>query len=75
MDRSIERNSEHPLAEAVVKYAQDQGVTLMDGQGFMAIEAGVLYPIFGWLLNPMIAGAAIIGFSFSCYKCSAAEKI
>ena len=34
---AIERNSEHPLAEAVVKYAQDQGVALIDGQDFTAI--------------------------------------
>ena len=34
---SIERNSEHPLAEAVVQYAQSQGVTLTDTQEFEAI--------------------------------------
>jgi len=34
---TLERNSEHPLAEAVVNYAQSQGVTLEDAQGFEAI--------------------------------------
>jgi P-type Cu+ transporter len=34
---SIERNSEHPLAEAVVRYAQSQEVTLNDVQNFEAI--------------------------------------
>ncbi|MBD1918413.1 MULTISPECIES: heavy metal translocating P-type ATPase [Cyanophyceae] len=34
---SLERNSEHPLAEAVVNYAQSQGVTLADPQGFEAV--------------------------------------
>jgi Cu+-exporting ATPase len=34
---SIERNSEHPLAEAVVQYAQSQGVELTNAQGFEAI--------------------------------------
>lgn len=34
---SIERNSEHPLAEAVVHYAQSQGAELFDAQGFEAI--------------------------------------
>ncbi|MBD2431888.1 MULTISPECIES: heavy metal translocating P-type ATPase [Fischerella] len=34
---SIERNSEHPLAEAVVNYAQSQGVELTDAQEFEAI--------------------------------------
>ncbi len=34
---SLERNSEHPLAEAVVNYAQSQGVTLVDAQDFEAI--------------------------------------
>jgi len=29
------------------------------------IAAGVLYPVFGWLLNPMIAGAAMALSSFS----------
>ncbi len=34
---SLERHSEHPLAEAVVQYAQTQGVELTDTQGFEAI--------------------------------------
>ncbi|MBD2109567.1 heavy metal translocating P-type ATPase [Nodosilinea sp. FACHB-13] len=34
---SLERNSEHPLAEAVVNYAQSQGVTLENSQSFEAI--------------------------------------
>ncbi len=34
---SVERNSEHPLAEAVVQYAQAQGVELANTQEFEAI--------------------------------------
>jgi P-type Cu+ transporter len=34
---SVERNSEHPLAEAVVQYAQAQGVELTNAQEFEAI--------------------------------------
>ncbi|HEY9880690.1 MAG TPA: heavy metal translocating P-type ATPase [Leptolyngbyaceae cyanobacterium] len=34
---ALERNSEHPLAEAVVQYAQTQGVTLSDARDFEAI--------------------------------------
>jgi P-type Cu+ transporter len=34
---SVERNSEHPLAEAVVQYAQAQGVDLADPREFEAI--------------------------------------
>lgn len=34
---SVERNSEHPLAEAVVQYAQSQGVELTNVQEFEAI--------------------------------------
>src|SRR5919202_1815180 len=34
---SVERNSEHPLAEAVVRYSQSQEVTLAQAQDFEAI--------------------------------------
>ncbi len=34
---SVERNSEHPLAEAVVQYSQSQGVELANSQAFEAI--------------------------------------
>jgi Cu+-exporting ATPase len=34
---SVERNSEHPLAEAVVQYARSQGVELTDAKEFEAI--------------------------------------
>lgn len=34
---SLEQNSEHPLAEAVVQYAQRQGATLVDPAGFEAV--------------------------------------
>jgi len=34
---SVERNSEHPLAEAVVRYAQSQEVALGDVQNFEAV--------------------------------------
>ncbi|MEH2170181.1 MAG: heavy metal translocating P-type ATPase [Nostoc sp.] len=33
---TVERNSEHPLAAAVVKYAQSQEVTLIDAKNFVA---------------------------------------
>ncbi|MBD2525285.1 heavy metal translocating P-type ATPase [Nostoc sp. FACHB-133] len=33
---TVERNSEHPLAEAVVKYAQSQEVSLTEAQNFQA---------------------------------------
>ncbi|MEH2163963.1 MAG: heavy metal translocating P-type ATPase [Nostoc sp.] len=33
---TVERNSEHPLASAVVKYAQSQEVNLIDAQNFVA---------------------------------------
>ncbi|MEB3215624.1 MAG: heavy metal translocating P-type ATPase [Nostocales cyanobacterium 94392] len=34
---SLERNSEHPLAEAVVKYAEFQNVEITDADGFEAV--------------------------------------
>ncbi len=34
---TLERSSEHPLAEAVVRYAQSQSVTLEEAQNFQAI--------------------------------------
>jgi Cu+-exporting ATPase len=34
---AVERNSEHPLADAVVKYAQSQGVDLSEAKDFNAI--------------------------------------
>ncbi|HEY9693984.1 MAG TPA: heavy metal translocating P-type ATPase [Oculatellaceae cyanobacterium] len=34
---SVERNSEHPLAEAVVQYAKFQGIELTDSQEFEAV--------------------------------------
>ncbi|WP_225896591.1 heavy metal translocating P-type ATPase [Amazonocrinis nigriterrae] len=34
---SVERNSEHPLAEAVVRYAQSQEVTLVEVRDFAAV--------------------------------------
>ncbi|MEH2418204.1 heavy metal translocating P-type ATPase [Nostoc sp.] len=34
---TVERNSEHPLAEAVVKYAQSQEVSLTEAKNFQAI--------------------------------------
>ncbi|QMS91246.1 copper-translocating P-type ATPase [Nostoc edaphicum CCNP1411] len=33
---TVERNSEHPLAEAVVKYAQSQEVSLTEAENFLA---------------------------------------
>jgi Cu+-exporting ATPase len=37
LSASVERNSEHPLAEAVVQYAQSQGVELTTAQEFEAV--------------------------------------
>lgn len=49
---SVERNSEHPLAEAVVRYAQSQQVDLVAGQDFEAIAgSGVQGTVDGHLVQ------------------------
>ncbi|MBD1842774.1 copper-translocating P-type ATPase [Cyanobacteria bacterium FACHB-63] len=49
---SIERNSEHPLAEAVVHYAQAQGVDISTPQEFEAIAgSGVQGYVFDQLIQ------------------------
>jgi P-type Cu+ transporter len=49
---SVERNSEHPLAEAVVQYAQAQQVELTDAQEFEAIAgSGVQGHVLGQLVQ------------------------
>ncbi|MFN6538181.1 MAG: heavy metal translocating P-type ATPase [Nostoc sp. EkiNYC01] len=49
---SVERNSEHPLAEAVVRYAQSQEVTLADVKKFEAITgSGVQGIVSGHLVQ------------------------
>lgn len=49
---SVERNSEHPLAEAVVQYAQSQGVELTEAQEFEAIAgSGVQGYVSGQLVQ------------------------
>jgi Cu+-exporting ATPase len=48
---SIERNSEHPLAEAVVQYAQAQGADLIEAQDFEAIAGS---GVQGYVLNQLI---------------------
>ncbi|MBD2091520.1 copper-translocating P-type ATPase [Microcoleus sp. FACHB-1515] len=48
---SIERNSEHPLAEAVVQYAQSQQVELTDVQEF---EATVGSGVQGWVSDTVL---------------------
>ncbi|NEU82417.1 heavy metal translocating P-type ATPase [Nostoc sp. UIC 10630] len=49
---SVERNSEHPLAEAVVRYAQSQEVTLADVKEFEAITgSGVQGIVSGHLVQ------------------------
>ena len=85
---SIEQNSEHPLAAAIVHGAKERGVKLQPVTGFnsvtggrvrgnvagkdvvvgklnryntlgVPVAAGALYPFFGGLLSPIIAGAAM----------------
>lgn len=49
---SVEHNSEHPLAEAVVQYAQSQQVELAQARDFEAIAgSGVQGYVSGWLVQ------------------------
>ncbi|MEG4507532.1 heavy metal translocating P-type ATPase [Microcoleus sp. F6_B4] len=48
---SVERNSEHPLAEAVVQYAQSQGVELTDSREF---EANAGSGVQGYVSNQWV---------------------
>ncbi|OKH36168.1 copper-translocating P-type ATPase [[Phormidium ambiguum] IAM M-71] len=48
---SVERNSEHPLAEAVVQYAQSQQVELTDSQEFEAIAGS---GVQGYVSNQLV---------------------
>ncbi|OYE03830.1 heavy metal translocating P-type ATPase [Nostoc sp. 'Peltigera membranacea cyanobiont' 232] len=49
---SVERNSEHPLAEAVVRYAQSQQVELTEAKQFEAIAgSGVQGIVSGYLVQ------------------------
>lgn len=48
---SIERNSEHPIAEAVVQYAQSQAVELTVAQNFQAIPGS---GVQGNVLNELV---------------------
>ncbi len=67
---SVERHSEHPLAEAIVQYAQSQEVEWVEVQGFQAITgSGVQGVVWGrkvqigthrWLAE---LGAEIQGFA------------
>jgi P-type Cu+ transporter len=47
MAASVERNSEHPLGEAVVRYAQSQEVKLTDVQDFEAVAGSGVRGVFG----------------------------
>jgi Cu+-exporting ATPase len=42
---SAERSSEHPLGEAIVKAARDEGLTLTDAESFKAIAGGGLQAV------------------------------
>ncbi|MCG6134133.1 MAG: heavy metal translocating P-type ATPase [Nostoc sp. LLA-1] len=47
MAASVERNSEHPLAEAVVKYAQSQEVSLTEVNNFAAVAGSGVQAVVG----------------------------
>ncbi|WP_414563468.1 MULTISPECIES: heavy metal translocating P-type ATPase [unclassified Anabaena] len=47
MAASVERNSEHPLAEAVVKYAQSQEVSLTEVNNFTAVAGSGVQAVVG----------------------------
>jgi Cu+-exporting ATPase len=47
MAASVERNSEHPLAEAVVKYAQSQEVSLTAVNNFAAVAGSGVQAVVG----------------------------
>lgn len=48
---SVERNSEHPLAESVVQYAQSQEIELVDVQEFEAIAGS---GVQGYVANQLV---------------------
>ena len=43
----VEKNSEHPLAQAIVKYAQEQAVPLEDPESFTAIPGHGVKAVIG----------------------------
>ena len=63
---SLERGSEHPLATAIVRVAQDQGVALMDTEDFESITGkGVKGKVDGqlvWLGNRKLMADAGVDF-------------
>ncbi len=66
---SLNSSSEHPLAEATVKYGKEQNTEISKTENFSAVTGkgvegtvdgkGLLYPFFGLLLSPMIAALAM----------------
>ncbi|MDY6897850.1 MAG: heavy metal translocating P-type ATPase, partial [Cyanobacteriota bacterium] len=48
---SLERNSEHPVSEAVVKYAEAQGVELSDARNFEAVAGS---GVQGYVLDKFV---------------------